>query len=380
MPRPRLVLHIGAMKTGTTYLQNLLETNREALESRGWQVPAFGFVTVATREILGLTEGRGPGTPAWDKLTQRIASWDGVGSLVSMEFLSYAKPRAARRIIRELEDADVSVILTVRDAAGALPSQWQSYSRNKGAVTWPDFAHDVVHADPENPTPSSRTFNRTQNIPRMLEVWGEVVPRERLIVVTVPPSSAPRDLLWQRYCAAAGVDPAGIDVPADAFGNPGLGYGSIDLLRRINAAGLSEVPSGAYRAVVRNLARNHLVQLRSEESKPRLDRATAEFAARLNRRTRASARRHATVVGTMRELPVRVRKMSFDRGERPQPAPEAEVRRAAVVARQAISARVATQELRVDPADLEPTEDLDLAVQRLARLMRLLAEGEPSVG
>lgn len=372
------MLHIGAMKTGTTYLQNLLDSNRGVLEERGWQVPPFPFVTTGTREILGLTKrSEKSGTPTWDRLTHQLESWPGIGSLVSMEFLSYARQEPAQRIVRSLAGTDLTVVLTVRDAAGALPSQWQSYSRNKGKVPWGDFVHDVATARADHPSPSSRTFNRTQNIPRMLRVWGEILPRDRLLVVTVPPSSSPRDLLWQRFCQAADVDPDGTLVPDDAFGNPGLGYGSIDLLRRLNAAGLADLDDVPYRAIARYLARNHLVPLRGEESRPRLDRSGAKFAARLNRRTRGSIKKYARLVGSLDDLPTRVRKDGLDPGGRPVDVPESEVRRSAQVARAAIVDLLSERGLAADPADLEPSDDLDTAVGRLARLMRMAAESPP---
>jgi len=53
---PPVLLHIGAMKTGTTYVQNLLKANRKALKKQGWLVPPGPLVTVGVREVMGLTD------------------------------------------------------------------------------------------------------------------------------------------------------------------------------------------------------------------------------------------------------------------------------------------------------------------------------------
>jgi hypothetical protein len=378
LTEPEVLLHIGAMKTGTTYLQNLLSSNRGALEQQGWLVPRAPLVAAAAREVIGLTDAGAAGlgsTPTWDRLGEQVRACDGTGSIVSMEFLSYARTAQAERILAGLAGTRVSVLLTVRDAAGALPSQWQSYSRNGGAVTWPEFAWGITHRVKGEQTPVTKTFDRTQDIPRMLRVWGALMARERFTVVTVPPSSAPTDLLWQRFCAAAGVDATTTRVDDSAYGNPGLGYGSCELLRRVNAAGLRDVRPSAYRRVVRAIARQHLVPLRASESKPRLDEETARFAARLNRRTRTGIKRHAQLRGDLDDLPVRPRATGLDPGGLPAQVSDAEVWAAASVARAGALTLLEDLDL-IPPAEaLEPPSDLDRAIAQLAMLLRLAAGG-----
>ena len=375
MAEPTVLLHIGAMKTGTTYVQNLLKANRKALRRQGWLVPGGPLVTTGVRQVMGLTDAGkahdGP-TPKWDEVCAQVHGWEGVGSLVSMEFISYAGPDRARRVMEDLGPDRVHVVLTVRDAAGALPSQWQSYSRNGGEFAWPDFAHAVARAGKRDTSPAVRTFRRTQDIPRMLRVWGDLVPRERLTVVTVPASGAPRDELWNRFCHAAGVAAEGTVVDESAFGNPGLGYGSVELLRRINAAGLKDVRPSAYRKIVRHVARNHLIPLRSSESKPKLDAETAVFAADLNRRTLAAVGKRAVLIGRTDELPTEVDTSALP--DVAPAAPEHEVAAAAEAARQGVLGWYAEHELAAPEALAGPVEDLDDAVQRLASAMRDAAE------
>lgn len=371
MAEPAVLLHIGAMKTGTTYVQNLLKANRKALRQQGWLVPGGPLVTGGVREVMGLTDAgvrAGAAMPKWDQVCAQAREFDGAGSLISMEFLSYAGPERAQRVLEGFGADRVHVVLTVRDARGALPSQWQSYSRNGGEFAWPDFARELTRTGRRNASPAVKTFHRTQDIPRMLRVWGDLLPQERLTVVTVPPSGSAPDELWLRFCHAAGVSAEGTQVDDSAFGNPALGYGSVELLRRVNAAGLKQVRPSAYRKVVRYVARNHLIPLRAGESRPQLDRATAEFALDLNRRTLAGIREHAVLVGRTEELPTEAD--TADLPDAPAPAPDAEVAAAAEAARRGMLRWFADHDVE-PPVDLvEPSADLDDAVARLASAMR----------
>lgn len=352
------------MKTGTTYVQNLLDANRAAMAEQGWLVPAQRDIVRGVRQVLDITD-TGPGRmDAWHQLTAQVREWPGAGSMVSMEFLSYAGPRQAQRIVEDLHGLDLRVVLTVRDAAAALPSQWQSLTRNRGVYSWPDFARQVRRPGGRNPSPAVRAFRRTQDIPRMIRVWSSVRPAPRLTVVLVPPRSQPRALLWTRLLSVPGLDPAPFQTDVPAFQNPRLGYGSCDLLRRVNAAGLRKATPSAYRRVVRYVARNHLLRLRDSESTPRLDLATARFAANLNRRTRGEIERYAELVGDLEELPQSVHwRQRLNPRLRPPGVSEAEVLRAATAARAGMFAYLGRR-----PDGVRPT-DVNAAVGELASLM-----------
>lgn len=374
-----VVLHIGAMKTGTTYVQNLLGANRKALGRQGWDLPRQPLVVRGVRQVLGLTDA-GPRavakrTPGWEELVEQLRDGPGRGALLSMEFLSYAQSDDVERILGSLGGLDPTIVLTVRDATGAIPSQWQSLTRNRGLAGWPDFAV-AVRSDGRGPRATRRpyrAFERTQGIVRMLETWSAAVPPDRLYVVTVPRSPAPRDLLWQRLLSVVGADPAQTQTEDVVFGNPRLGYGSCELIRRLNASGLRDVPPSAYRRAVRFVARNHLLPLRTEESEPRLDAATAEHAAVLNARAREAATRYATVIGDLADLPVTVDpERAVDPGSTPAPVSDDEVRRAADAALEGARAYCADLGVRAPDAPAESRLDARVA-QVVATLQAAIA-------
>ncbi len=379
-PEPVVVLHIGAMKSGTTYVQGLLANNRQTLKQQGWFLPRQPVASRAVREVMGLTDQGRKGltrTPTWDELTDTVRGQQDRGSLISMEFLSYAGPEAAERVLAGLAGTDLRVLLTVRDAARALPSQWQSLSRNGASESWPEFVSEVRSATPRSKGAAARAFRRTQDLPRMIAVWSALLPPEKFRIVTVPPSSTDPALLWRRFLAAAEVDPEGTATDG-AFDNPRLGYGSCELLRLLNAAGLADERPSAYRKVVRFVARRHLLPLRDQESQPALDLTTARFAAELNQRTRAAVEQHCTLFGDLSDLPDTVSDgLRLDPGETPRQVEDREVLQAAGAARVGIVEYFHEQGLALPPeGDGPPPDELDEAVARLAELMGLAMQAQ----
>lgn len=318
--QPVVFLHIGAMKTGTTFLQQLLSANREALAEAGYLFPGqrWGDQTRATRDILGL--GADPRVKArtagyWEKLSGQMLAHQGRASLFSMEFLSFATREKAARVVDSLDGATVHVVLTVRDAIGALPAQWQSNARNKGRTSWPAFVRAAMAAAEEDHgwrrrrqeiDEGGRTFLRTQNIPLMLQAWTTAVPPERVHVVTVPPPDADRMLLWRRFAEVIGADPAVCSHPSPRS-NSSLGHASADLMRRVNER-LGKIPRSDYEPTLKHyLARQVLSRRAGQEARAGLDLPTLEFATSWNRRVRNAIERSGVeLVGDLADLPVEV--------------------------------------------------------------------------
>ncbi|MDP3969968.1 MAG: hypothetical protein Q8Q02_17015 [Nocardioides sp.] len=391
--RPVVFLHIGAMKTGTTYLQTLLQGNRKKLREHGFLLPGKqGDFTRGARDVLGITGNdealRARVDGVWQALTDEMRAWDGSASLYSMEFLSFANKRKAKRILRSLHGVDVHVVLTVRDSLGALPAQWQTYSRNRGTVSWPDFAVEVREG---TDGPALKTFHRAQDVIRMLDVWTPLVSEDRFHVVTVPPSSAPRDLLWERFAGLVGVDPATVRTDK-VRGNPSLGYASSDLLRRANPA-MAGVRLSAYQKVVRYAGREVLAARREAEPKHRLDEATAAFAAAWNADVRERLVHGGVhVVGDLEDLPTVADPARLDAGDRPEDVDPDLVADAALGARVGLRAWADTRDLALPAGDSaawseaeaagEPivseglTEDGVRPVREVATLLRMLATAD----
>ncbi|CAN5172620.1 MAG: hypothetical protein ACSLEW_08490 [Nocardioides sp.] len=313
MAEPRIYLHIGAMKTGTTYLQGMLGSNRDALSQAGylfwgktWEEQDHAVRDLLGREtderVLRLTRG------AWPRMVDDLLAYDGP-SVISMEFLSFLDPERAARVVEDLSGAQLHIILTVRSAITAIPAQWQTHARNGGGLGWMKFLEGIEAfiADRDASSRGAKLFRRTQDIPRMLDTWVPLVGAERTHVVLTPPRSSDPDLLWKRFAQIIGVDPS-IAAAAPNFDNSSLGHDSSELMRRINLGLGGEVRTDDYRYVGKaGLGRFILGQRVQIEPKVVLHRSAAEMAADWNRTVVESIKSQGVdLVGSLKEFPTRI--------------------------------------------------------------------------
>jgi len=310
---PLVYLHIGAMKTGTSFLQHLMAANKDGLRAAGYLFPGSRWrdQDLGARDILNMARGNATihalCEGKWDELTSEMLAFEGRASILSMEFLSFANAAKAARVVDSLAGAEVHVVLTVRDAVRVVAAQWQTHCRNGGTASWPAFTRGVrwrVRFGRLFRGESARTFVMAQGIPRMLYAWGRLVPPERFHVVTVPPPGSDPMLLWDRFAQVVGVDPAVCSQGTDHL-NASLGQASADLMRRINGS-LGKLPSHEYAATLKvELATRILTTRADVEAPAALDRTTRALALKWNRRVRKaieSSRAH--VVGDLADLPV----------------------------------------------------------------------------
>lgn len=365
--RPVVLLHVGAMKTGTTYLQQLLYANEERLAEQGLTLPGDGWI----RQVRGVEDVmrlarldqhlRQQTTGAWHDLVSEALAAD--RSLISVEYLSFASRSAVRRVLDSLEGAEAHVVLTVRDMAAALPSQWQTLVHNNEKVSWDDYLTAIPRPGaPRLPLlPGFRRpqdhFHRTQNVPRMLTAWARDLPPGRLHVVTVPRSPADPDELWRRFAAVIGVDPAvATEPPVET--NPSLGYASAELIRRVNVR-LRGVKRSEYNWTVKEIvALGDLAHRAHLENRPPMTRAAYDRALAWNALTRNTIQATgATVSGDLADLPVvpdrRVRAALATRPAPPDPEAMLDAAQAAV-ARLMLLARRRARRLRAVGVEARP--------------------------
>jgi hypothetical protein len=249
----RVYLHVGAPKTGTTYLQDRLALNRTELGRHGMHYP-LGLQASHFKAAIDLIEHPWGGQleearGEWDKLMDRVRRHDGT-VIVSHEILAGAKPAQVRRAMRDLGDSEVHVVYSARDLARQIPAEWQEGIKHRRRRSFARFLTQVQNGRRSKPT---LWFWRAQGLPDVLTRWGHGLPPDRIHLVTVPQSGAPRDLLWERYCTAFGIDPEWAPVESDRE-NVSIGTAETTLVRklnrRLNQAGIS---GDDYRRLVRQL-------------------------------------------------------------------------------------------------------------------------------
>src|SRR5206468_4000583 len=78
-------------------------------------------------------------------------------------------------------------------------------------------------------------FWKPQDVARVVRRWSRRVGAEKITLVTVPPSGAPRDELWRRFATAIDLPDVPIELPV-AAANTSLGPAEAELLRHLNAS------------------------------------------------------------------------------------------------------------------------------------------------
>lgn len=140
----RVFLHVGMMKTGTTYLQSRLKEHRSQLAADGVVVPPAQLQAVRDRSGRRGTLNRPSVDGAWARLVKSLRTTNGHCGVVSMEFLSAASARTATGIVSELAPAEVHVVVTARDLSRVIAAQWQESIQNRAVWSWEDYSGAVV--------------------------------------------------------------------------------------------------------------------------------------------------------------------------------------------------------------------------------------------
>lgn len=248
---PVIFLHVGGPKTGTTYLQELLWHNRDALRAGGICYPGgtADAQFLAAQDLMDISfhEQENPRVAgAWTRLVEEIRRASCHTAVVSHELLSLAAAEGVARAMRDLAFAvEVHIVYTARDLARQIPSVWQEDLKNRHALSFDRFVRGIRGDEPE-PHWLAGLFWRWQNVLGVLQTWGAPLPPERVHVVTVPPPGGPPGVLWERFAAALRLDPTvcRTDVPRAA--NTSLGVVESNLLRRLNPRLRAEFDWPAY--------------------------------------------------------------------------------------------------------------------------------------
>lgn len=311
MTAQRVLLHVGTPKTGTSYLQDVLFRNRSRLVEHGILYPADRFDShfLAGLDLMRLTWGglEREAVGAWDRLAEQVRAWHGT-AIVSHEILAHASRAHVRRALASLGADDgpdhggveIHLVVSARDLLRQVPAEWQENVKHRATLSYEDFLAQL--RDPDRASRIAAWFWSVQEVPDILERWGGDLPPERVHVVTVPAPGSPKDLLWQRFQQAFGLE----EVPLEEEGeraNPSLGVPETALVRRINGAVNRDLPPPEYRPLVRELLVHQTLSARTGSPRLALPPAEAEWATSLSRAWVTGLREHGyDVVGDLEDL------------------------------------------------------------------------------
>jgi hypothetical protein len=266
----RVFLHPGPLKTGTTYLQSLLYANRESFLAQGVTIVGNqGSHYRAANELMRRKSLRTRHVPkgAWRRM--RAAALRAHGDVVmSCERYSLFRVEHARQVLDDLAGRELHVVLTLRDLVAVLPARWQEGIKNGGTATWSQFQDRIVE-DPARMRKVTRAMST-------LEAWAEVLPAERIHVVTVPPTSAPRTLLFERFCEAVGADPGRLETLEAARANPSMDLVTTELIRRVNGQATVKLSGQAQQSEIKSFLAQELAA--RKRGRPELTAAVLDAA------------------------------------------------------------------------------------------------------
>ncbi|HVQ88547.1 MAG TPA: hypothetical protein VMT88_10235 [Actinomycetes bacterium] len=225
----RVYLHVGPVKTGSTFLQKLLWLNRENLAEQGYLLPhdhpndmwfAANDLQSCAFVDFDLAEANG----AWEQLVGRATKFDG-SVIVSHEILGLSTPEHIAKVVWSFGDVALEVIVMARGLVDVLPSLWQEKVKMVDPdVSWPDF----VAAEQASGSPWT-------DASRVCEQWTPHVTAENIHVVTVPQRPFALRALLERFADATGLDVGAWDVESVPR-NESMDALQTELLRMVNHA------------------------------------------------------------------------------------------------------------------------------------------------
>lgn len=289
MPPADVFVHIGAFKTGTSYLQGRLAAARTDLAAAGmlcpgedgWKDQVRGF-----NHVLGRTDasGRRARRTHWDNLVATIHAWDGPAAVLSFEFLSLARSGQVQRLVADLAPCTVHIVLTARDLVRVVPAMWQEVLQGGQAWTWQQYCETVI-SPWGHKIPPGRGFWRAQDLPRIVRTWSGAVPVDRIHIVTVARSDAPPELLWHRFAAATGIDPrtgTGRDAleMTPALANASLDPAAAELMRQVNREVEGRIDRAGYDRVLKFFVAKQVLAARTEPGRVALSAEHVAWAQR----------------------------------------------------------------------------------------------------
>lgn len=345
---PVVFLHIGTMKSGTSYIQGMLWRNRGVLRRQGVLFPGESWQdqVVAVRDVIGADSGgrRTTVSGAWEAMRDAMLQWSGHQVILSMELLSIASAEHVRAVVESLAPAEVHVIITARDLARVLPSAWQESTQNRQTWTWSAYLSSVTGEGNEEPAAFKR-FWRQHDIAAIATQWAEVVGTDHVHVVVLPASGGPREELWRRFCSVVGLQPSAFAGAHRVRGNPAVGAASAEFLRRLNVAVGRDLAVVDYEVLIKRFLAKRTLAHRTTETRLDLPARYHSWAVERARQMIAGIEQSGVdVVGDLDELvpsPAQPGPAASRDGEPPEDISEDEVAEAGLHAVEALVLRLA---------------------------------------
>ncbi len=251
-------LHVGVAKTGTTYLQGVMHTNRDLLRGAGVCYPGRSAhaqfqasIDLRGTKFKGYDNVQARGM--WDRLTKEVNTFAG-RAVISQEALARTRKADRARAVSGFATQDVQVVITARDLGRQVPAVWQENVKNGNTQTYDAFLHAVLDSPPEHRVADAKRrrgkFWQAQDIVAVARRWSRQVGHDRLTIVTVPQGKVAPHELWRRFRAACALPDLEYELPTRSE-NQSVGAAESEVLRRMNERFPADLPWQQYEALVK---------------------------------------------------------------------------------------------------------------------------------
>ncbi len=275
LPDGTLLLHIGPPKTGTTSLQGAFHLARAAARQQGVHYSGYDrHSATAVRAVVGLkspwsTDRKPPHIRYWNFLAREVRGSDARLVVLSSEDFAQADEPTIRRIVGDLGDRRIHVVLTLRPLARLLPSQWQQNVQNRYSKPFATWLAATFDPDEKSPGAKRRAgFWRRHRDDILVRRWADVVGVANVTVIVLDDAEPER--LYRTFEGLAGLSAGTLQVDR-ALANRSLTLPEVEAVRAFNRLYKAErLPKPLYTRVLRRGAAPILKRRQPPPGEPRL--------------------------------------------------------------------------------------------------------------
>ena len=266
----RVLLHVGAPKTGTSFVQDILFTNRDALRERGilYAADRHDAHFLAALDLMELPWGglEHEAVGAWDRLAAEVREWPGT-AIISHEILGTASRVQVARALESLGVArDRGPPRLLRPRPG--PPDPRGVAGERQAP--PDEDLRPLPGEPPRPRAQRRggavVLGRPGGARRARPLGRVAPPRAR------PPRHGAAARARARPCCGSGSPDCSASTrpssPRRSKSNTSLGVPESAMIRRLNLRLNDALPNHHYRAFVREMVVHRNLSRRSGSPAP----------------------------------------------------------------------------------------------------------------
>lgn len=306
-------LHVGCPKSGTTYVQRVLDGSREQLAAAGVLVVGDSHVDRVQAALQVRQDPRWQKLPParrdmWGALVAEITAWSGPTAVLSYELFSAATADQAARAISDLAGLDVHVVVTARDLSRSVPSAWQERLKFGARAPLDEWV------PPRGGVKAGEWGWRTTDPSTVADRWGRDLAPDHVHIVTVPRGGDDPTLLWRRFADTCRLGDVAVTFPEERI-NESLGVVEAELLRRVNGHLRPPLEGSRERARwLRDVLAHHVLAPQGDEPLGLTDIQFAEAEERARRAIRRISKGGYAVHGDLDDL-VAVRREGRVTGE-----------------------------------------------------------------